>query len=204
MRADPLISKIDELKEKLHSADPQKIAVYTQAHIKTTGSGEIQLILPYWDQEIRIYFPSLEISTGPDKNPPRSDIQALVLYHLLTSDGTPETGHWISFSELPGGKFYAGAYQGYTGNEIYRHFKEDFHAVTQAASKIDGMLVSSPMDGAVKFKPLPRVPLLLAYWRGDEDIPGNYRILFDASASHHLPTDVCAILGSMLTKRLIK
>jgi hypothetical protein len=28
--------------------------------------------------------------------------------------------------------------------------------------------------------------------------------LFDASASHYLPTDACAIAGSMLTRQLIK
>jgi len=29
-------------------------------------------------------------------------------------------------------------------------------------------------------------------------------VLFDASAGHHLTTDACAILGSSLTKMLIK
>ncbi|MFN2105113.1 MAG: DUF3786 domain-containing protein [Candidatus Promineifilaceae bacterium] len=41
-------------------------------------------------------------------------------------------------------------------------------------------------------------------WLGDEDFPTSYRILFDRSIEHHLPTDACAILGSMLTTRLTK
>jgi hypothetical protein len=39
-------------------------------------------------------------------------------------------------------------------------------------------------------------------WEGDEDFPSTYQILFDAAVSHHLPTDACAILGSILTHRL--
>jgi len=46
--------------------------------------------------------------------------------------------------------------------------------------------------------------LLAVYWQGDEDFPSTCQVLFDASASHYLPTDAYAILGSTLTRRLIK
>jgi hypothetical protein len=57
-------------------------------------------------------------------------------------------------------------------------------------------------DLAFAFRPLPCAPLLIACWQGDEDFPASCRILFDASAPRHLSTDACAILGSMLARRL--
>jgi hypothetical protein len=44
---------------------------------------------------------------------------------------------------------------------------------------------------------------MVTYWLGDEDFPSSCKILFDASASHYLPIDGSAILGSMLVRKLL-
>jgi hypothetical protein len=44
---------------------------------------------------------------------------------------------------------------------------------------------------------------MLTYWLGDEDFPSSCKVLFDESASHYLPIDACAILGGMLTRKII-
>jgi hypothetical protein len=59
-------------------------------------------------------------------------------------------------------------------------------------------------DRAFAFRALPHVSLLVVCWLGDEDFPPSYRLLFDGAAKHHLSTDACAILGSGLTRRLIR
>jgi hypothetical protein len=48
------------------------------------------------------------------------------------------------------------------------------------------------------------IRLACALWPGDEDFPSKASILFDASASHYMPTDGLALLGSGLARRLIK
>jgi hypothetical protein len=57
---------------------------------------------------------------------------------------------------------------------------------------------------AFAYQVLPHVRLLAACWLGDEEFPPSYRVLFDAAAGHHLTTDAYAILGSMLTRRLLR
>ena len=59
-------------------------------------------------------------------------------------------------------------------------------------------------DAAFAFQALPRVRLLAVGWQGDEDFPPSYRVLFDGNSHHHLSTDACAILGSTLTRRLMR
>ncbi len=103
------------------------------------------------------------------------------------------------------GRFYNQAFQGYTGAELQRHFKNDPEALRQAALNASGSLIEdSPGDFAFYFQALPRFPLLLVIWEGDEDFPPSFQLLFDAAAAHYLPTDACAILGSSLTSRLKK
>jgi hypothetical protein len=53
------------------------------------------------------------------------------------------------------------------------------------------------------FQALPRVPLMVTYWLGDEDFPSSCKILFDECARHYLPIDACAVLGGMLARKLI-
>ena len=113
------------------------------------------------------------------------------------------SGRWISFSELPDGRFYNQAYQGYTGGKLAQAFGDDFDLFCQVAENIDGKRVYLLGDAAYEYSVFPHVSVLLVTWRGDEDFSATYQILFDANVSHHLPTDACAIIGSNLTGRLI-
>jgi hypothetical protein len=74
-----------------------------------------------------------------------------------------------------------------------------FHKACQSAEGQPADLASA----SYTFQPLPYVPLMVTYWLGDEDFPSSCKILFDASASHYLPIDGSAILGSMLVRKLL-
>ncbi|HLA88731.1 MAG TPA: DUF3786 domain-containing protein, partial [Anaerolineales bacterium] len=134
-----------------------------------------------------------------DEMPPI--LQALLLYYLLTADGTALTGKWVSFADLPDGRMYNAAFQGYSGDEIVKAFGFDLPAFRSACLKIGGQPVEI---GSASFvmQALPNLPLLVTYWLGDEDFPSACKILFDSSATHYLPIDGCAIAGSMLAKKL--
>ena len=150
-----------------------------------------------------VTFPNLIAFDSISMNELNSALQALVIYYLHTTDGTPISERFIAFSELPDGKFYAQAFQGYTGDELLRHFGNDRQRFETAAQNVGGK--HFPLgDASFTFQLLPRVALLVVFWRGDDDFPSSYQVLFDASISHHLPTDVCAVAGSMLTRRLIE
>jgi Domain of unknown function (DUF3786) len=195
--------RVEELRRELKSYTPLTFSIRTQAQYTPISDNHGEFILPIWGRQVRIPWPGL-VALDPETGGELSvDQQALLLYHFHTSDGTPLAGRWISFSELPGGGFYAQAFQGYSGNELSRTFGEDTTSLERAALAAGG----SPerfADLAFSFPLFPRLHLLVAYWQGDEDFPGSLRILFDAAAEHHLPMDVCAIAGGMLTRRILK
>ena len=137
-------------------------------------------------------------------------LQALLLYYFTHADGAPRLGYWVSFGELPDGRFYNQAFQGYTGAVIARRFQDDLGAFAEAARRLGGYPPQStpdlpvPGDLAFEFHALPALYLLVAYWAGDEEFPASCQVLFEANAPHYLPTDACAILGSQLTRKLVK
>jgi hypothetical protein len=159
--------------------------------------------LTYWRAEITVGFPDFIVRDAHSNNKLREIDQAILAYHLFWSDGTINTEQRISFSELPDGQFYTKAFQGYTGNRLVKEFCEDIPAFSKSAEACGGSLVNFG-DRAYLFQILPRIPLMVVCWLGDEDFPTSFRVLFDSSVSHHLPTDACAILGSKITQELIQ
>jgi hypothetical protein len=203
-----LADRVTELRMALQNRDPAILADHSGATYFPTGSGVGEFRLSVWGCATSLIFPGLvafDANTG-DELP--TYLQALILYYFTTCDGKHPEGRWISFSELPDGRFYNQAFQGYTGKELARAFGDDLISFQLAAQSAGGETASGAAtglgDASFSFRALPRVPLLAAYWLGDEDFPASCQILFDAAISHHLPTDACAILGSTLVRRLLK
>ena len=191
--------RLEVLRAALADADPAWVARACGAQYAPEG----QLCLSFWGRPIRITYPEWIAYPEGGEEPLSSFEQALLLYYLTTADGEPLSEEWIAFSDLPDGRFYNQAFQGYTGQELRRAFGDDRASFEGAAQALGG--ARYPLgDAAYAFQALPRVPLMAVFWQGDEDFPCTYQILFDTVASHYLPTDAYAILGSTLTRRLIK
>lgn len=191
--------RLEELRETLASINLNRVVWASGAQLSAEG----QLNLLYWNRLIRITYPQGIAYPLGGELPLAAFDQALLLYYLTTADGEPLSQTWVAFSDLPDGRFYNQAFQGYTGNELALTFRERQDLFESAAQAMGG--VSYPLgDAAYTFMALPRVPLLAVYWQGDDDFPPSCQVLLNAAASHYLPTDAYAILGSALTRRLIK
>jgi len=194
-RLSPLIS---ELRHRLAGTEPSLLAARTGSEFVTP---EFHLFL--WGKPVCLTWPGFVAVDSATRQELHPDQQTLLLYYYNTADGTPVTGQWVSFADLPGGRFYNQAFQGYTGHELLKVFGSHKPAFERAAARLDGR--PYPLgDTAFVFHALPNLALLVIFWQGDEDFNPSYQILFDSSANHYLPTDACAVLGSILTHRLIK
>ncbi|MCK5713479.1 MAG: DUF3786 domain-containing protein [Hyphomicrobiaceae bacterium] len=131
------------------------------------------------------------------------ELQILFLDYLVHGDGSPITGQWIGFQELPDGMFYRRAFQGYSGDQLIRDFAGNIGSFRAAAADLDGTLFEMG-DAAFAFEALPRVLLAVVWWAGDDEFPANATVLFDSASSRYLPTDGLAIVGRMLCRKLAK
>jgi hypothetical protein len=194
--------RIEQLRLQIQSKrDPQQIANYTGIDYFEEQSGNyFELFL--FEKKIHLSYPELVATDFKDNNELPISTQVMICYHLLAADGSSIDGRWISFAELPDGKFYQKAFQGYSGDVLASYFGNDIDLFKKTNQYLHGesQLLG---DASFLYMALPRVPLALIYFTGDDEFPSTCKLLFDASARHYLPTDACAILGSMLTHRLL-
>jgi hypothetical protein len=196
------LRRMAELRQQLSTKEPTAMAAQSGTSLEHSVSQETGLVFYLIGDEFKLCLPGYEILSRSG-HPPNELQQLLALYYFNRADGTPISGRWISFAELPDGRFYNPAFQSYTGAAIVRAFGSDLRTLERAASQLKG--AAQPLgDRAYAFNALPRMPILLIYWTGDEDFPPACQLLFDACAPHYLPTDGCAILGNLLTHRLLK
>ncbi len=156
---------------------------------------------------VEIAYPELVVRDGSDRKELNSAYQALVCYYLVTSASHPirhqVENKWVSFADLPDGRFYNQAFQSYTGKKLAASIDSNLNRFTNYAMQMKGSILGIG-DVAYQFLVLPKVPVGVVYWSGDEEFPASCQILFDATVSLHLPTDTCAIVGSMLTQMILK
>ncbi len=195
-------TRLNELRLSLQGRDPITLAASTGSTWDPSDGDQGEFNLELWGKPLRLTYPAWElihISTGKPASPMEN---TLLLYYFNLADGTPLACKWISFSELPDGKFYNQAFQGYTGKELGQSFGNDLQLYIRAGRKLGGEPIELG-DAGFLFWALPRVPVAAVYWQGDEEFPSSAQVLFDQNAAHYLTTDSYAILGSTLTRQLI-
>jgi hypothetical protein len=195
--------RIEQLRMQIQSKrDPQQIANCTGCEFTEEPSGKyFELFL--FEKNIHLSYPELVATDFQGKTELPISSQAMICYHLLTADGSPMEDRWISFAELPDGRFYQKAFQGYSGDELASYFGNDVNLFKKVNQLLQGESLSVG-DAGFRYMALPKVPLAVIYFMGDDEFPSTCKLLFDASARHYLPTDACAILGSMLTHRILQ
>ena len=157
------------------------------------------------DDEVMISFPGFEFS--PDcQLPPH--IRALLVHHLAISDGSEPIGDWRAFADLPNGRFYARAFQGYAGDALVRRLAEKAVGLPDAVTSLGGRALTreelpTNADAAWVLPGLPEVPVAVLWWDSDDEFSARAELLFDKTAPNHLPTDGSAVLGSWLVGNLI-
>lgn len=199
----PLARRVEELQGELRTRDPGQLAAQTGTAFHQEPGGEIYFQFPYWQEDIIYSVPEFLACRLQEGDPLMVLDQAMIAYYFHHSQGSPPSQGWIAFSELPDGQFYSQAFQGYTAQKIGSTLGSDYQSFEENCLAQGGEPVQFA-SLAFRFQVLPQVSVLAACWKGDEDFSPSYQILFNDTASCHLPTDACAILGSMLTGKLLR
>jgi len=198
---EPLERRSDELREDLFQRDVNQLAELTGTTLRRED-GESLFEFLYWGKPVQLSSRDF-LARDPESQHPLPPIhQAMIMYYFHSSKGSPATGKWISFSELADGQFYNSAFQGYTAQKLTQYFKTEYDKFEARNEALCGVKVDFG-DGAFRYQILPQIAALIVYWKGDEEFPPSYKILFEDIADYHLPTDGCAILGSMLVGKLM-
>jgi len=108
-----------------------------------------------------------------------------VLNYVLNCQGTPLTGKWVPFRELENGREMNGLFVQRSEKPLkkiadaYPNLFEDLILIF-SGKKVDNHYES---DISLVLYPLPRLPLLICYWKPEEGMASDLHLFFDSSAS---------------------
>jgi len=133
--------------------------------------------------------------------------QQILLLHYLqgagTSGGGASSGEWISFQEVPDGRFYIDAFQRRAKMPLIQAFGSKPEHLPRVAATLYNANAFDQGDFAVKVQVLPLVAVALVLWKGDEEFPPDANILFDRSICKLLSAEDIATLAGMVVYPLV-
>lgn len=133
--------------------------------------------------------------------------QQILLLHYLrgawVSGGAVSSEEWISFQEVPDGRFYIDAFQRRAKAPLIQAFGTKPEHLPEVAAELYNAVPFDRGDSSVVVQVLPLVPVALVLWRGDEEFPPDGNILFDRTISMLLSAEDIAWLAGMVVYPLV-
>jgi len=162
-----------------------------------------QIRIPFLDRIFLADFPEL---TFKDQQAPSQAVpiqeQVLILHYMLPERIPAPSGKWIAYREIPGAAFYFSAFVKRAVEPLKKVFGQNPAGLVKGSTVLKGEKVASG-DAAFEFAILPKVPLQVILWAGDDEFPAEANILFDQTIGEIMSPEDAAWLAGMLVYRLI-
>jgi hypothetical protein len=129
-----------------------------------------------------------------------------LLNYILFCKGEEVAGRWVPFRELEQGK---------TWNRLFeRRCEQPLKEIADAHGELFEDLISMfsgessfnkfSSDISVVLYPFPKVPILVCYWKPEDDLESRLHLFFDDTAEKNLPIESLFTLGTGLVRMLEK
>jgi hypothetical protein len=124
------------------------------------------------------------------------------LWYLVRSQDFGLTGRQLKPEQLKGGHhFFKGAHE-LPLKALAEKFGSDAEAFLATGRELGGKVLSFG-DASVEIFPVPRVPVDLILWRGDDEFPARADLLLDSSCELQLPLDIIWSAAVMSVKAML-
>lgn len=110
--------------------------------------------------------------------------------YILRCKGTEPVGEWVSFRELRLAKDFSYPFFQKRCEDVMRRIADNYADLFADLVHIFGgrkVAAQFESDVSVVLHPLPRVPVMVCYWKPDEGMDSVLNIFFDRSADDNLP-----------------
>ena len=188
--------------ENLRQAALRTRASCGGAGYRRDSEGKERIEIRYLGQELFLTFPEGIIAvTSGSAISLREEI--FLLHYLEKASGSPLTGDWISFSEIPGGAFYQPVFAQRCQAALAKFLGPDPEEIQSLTREWEGENLDLG-DVGIRLPVLPRLPLALVLWRGDAEFSAEGKVLFDSSVNRYLPVEDIVVLTETVVWKLVK
>lgn len=148
---------------------------------------------------------SLMGSTQPHLQPAPAEFleQLCILAYLINAQDLPPANKFVGPEKLPSGQFFFRGLHSLPTERLEETFGKSPERLYEASEQFDAKRCEFG-DASIELYALPRIPLTIVIWRGDEEFDARASILFDQTAGTHLPLDALGALVNLAVEALIR
>lgn len=123
-----------------------------------------------------------------------------VFDYIIQGGGVPVSGKWVPFRELEGGKKWYRLF----GQRCEKPLKKVADTYTELFEDMihlfNGKKVENHYESDISLvlHPLPKVPILICYWKPEEGLESDLNLFFDATVEENLSIESIYILSAGL------
>ena len=133
-------------------------------------------------------------------------ISVPVLNYVLYGAGKPVTGNWVTFRELKNGKTWDNFFRQRCEKPLKRVADTYTNLFEDMLEIFNGKQVENhyASDISLVLHPLPKLPILICYWKPEEELDSDLNIFFDSTAEDNLRIESIFTLGTGLARMFEK
>jgi len=127
------------------------------------------------------------------------ELEVSILEYLIGAKQIEPQGRWLSMKDLKGGRGFVQSHPLPLEGLLQKYGRAP-QAFLKKGVELGGE-VKRVGDAGIILRPLPRIPMLLVLWKGDEEFPPRLNVLFDPTAQEHLRLDALYGLAIEVIRR---
>ena len=192
----------DLAKEELSNRNPVHVCRLSGAHFIEKKGEPSNIRLTFLNEIVTIRWPDLLFQHETKGDIPIK--QKIILLHYLNGSAEKDlTGELIGYQDIPSARFYLDAFNRRVKHPLVSTFGEQPDTLVTCAAELFDATQSSVGDASALIQALPKIPITLVIWRGDEEFASDGTILFDSSIQHILSPEDISELTSMIVYPLL-
>lgn len=186
----------------LHIDDIEKQCRLSGSSFRQTGSAT-SIDVSYLGRPVVITVPEIDITVDDAGEDISSREKILVLHYFITAKGTPPSGQFITFRELPEGIVYLPTFT----KRVVKPVMDSFGQEPEKLVKAGELLGGSPADmgdAAVTIPAFSSVSVTYVLWAGDEEFTPQGNVLFDANIPDYLSSEDIITISEVVAWKLVR
>jgi hypothetical protein len=114
------------------------------------------------------------------------------------------TGKWMALGHFPHTASHIKAFQASAEKKIAERFRENPGELKQRSAELGGFETKGVMkaDYLFRFDLLPHIPLLMAFWKPDDEFEAEAKLFVDSSAADHIDIEYLGHFIEIFTAEL--